>query len=139
MANGDVEYTFLGNPNCPICGALAGTTDSQPIPPPHENCQCENEAKCVIEYGYEPALGGFSAQRYGPNGECFSYAVEIVVICADGSELGESISIDFGCVGADYQDDWDDVLWDRVAEIAAELAEGCPPCQPESDESPLIS
>jgi hypothetical protein len=137
MANGDgnVEYTFEGNPECDICGALAGTTDSRPIPPPHENCQCTSEATCENEYSFGggPAGSG-GVTRYGPHGSCFTLTEEVTVTCWDGTEIGESVELDYGCEGADQAEDfWEDV-WDQTGGAAAEMADGCPPCAP-----PLVS
>jgi hypothetical protein len=131
MANGDenVEYTFEGNPDCPICGALAGTTDAQPIPPPHENCQCTNGVTCNNNF----EVAG-SSTRYGPGGNCFIFNAEIKVTCWDGSEIGVTEPFDYGCEGADQDEGfWEDV-WDRAGEVASALADGCPDCQP-----PLVS
>lgn len=125
MADENVEYTFLGNPECPLCGALAGTTDSRPVPPPHDNCQCENEATCENEYDFSG-----SSTRYGPGGSCFTFNAEVTVTCWDGSSAGLSIPIDFGCAGADQDEGFFEELWDRVGDVASEVADGCPPCQP---------
>jgi hypothetical protein len=132
MANGDenVEYTFEGNPDCDICGPLTGTTDSRrPIPPPHDNCKCTCEATCENEYSPSG-----SSTRYGPGGNCFIFNAEVNVICWDGSEIGASVAIDFGCEGADYDEGFFEVLWDKTGDVAAGLATGCPPCEP-----PLVS
>jgi hypothetical protein len=125
MANGNVEYVFLGNPECGICGALAGTTDSRPVPQPHENCQCTNEATCENEYSF-----GGGSTRYGPGGSCFTFNAEITVTCWDGTEIGQTVPIDYGCEGADQDEGfWEDV-WDQTGDVASDLAVGCPPCQP---------
>jgi hypothetical protein len=128
MANGDenVEYTFEGNADCGICGALAGTTDSRPIPPPHDNCQCTNEATCENEYSFES-----HAQRYGPQGRCFTLTLEVTVTCWDGTEIGVTTEIDYGCEGADQAEDfWEDV-WDQTGDVAGDMADGCPDCAPQ--------
>ena len=93
MANGDagVEYEFMGNPDCPICGALAGTTSSEPISAPHDNCQCESQATCTNS----SSISG-SSTRYGPGGICFIFNAEIEVTCWDGSTVGLSTAIDMG-------------------------------------------
>jgi hypothetical protein len=123
MSNGDVEYMFMGNPDCGICGALAGTTGPRPIPPPHENCQCTSEATgCNNTYD----ISGTS-RRYGPNGECFFFDADITVICWDGSETGLSTSIDVGCPGDDVDDL--EAVWAAAGEVAADLAaDACPDC-----------
>ena len=127
MANGDgdVEYTFDGNPECPICGALAGTTDTRPIPPPHDNCQCTNEATCKNDY----SVSG-SSTRYGPQGQCFTFNAEVTVTCWDGTEIGQTVPLDFGCAGADQDEGFWEEVWDQAADVARELESGCPPCQP---------
>jgi hypothetical protein len=129
MANGDVEYTFDGNPECPICAALDGTTDSEPIPPPHDNCQCTSEATCPNDHDYHG-----SSTRYGPHGSCFILDVEVTVTCWDGTEIGMEVPIDFGCVGADQDEGFLDEVADQAGDVAAELEAGCPPCEP-----PLVS
>jgi hypothetical protein len=126
MANGDagIEYEFMGNPECGICGALAGTTDSEPIAPPHENCQCTNEARCTNAL----SVAG-SSSRYGPGGSCFVFHAEITVTCWDGTEIGESLDIDFGCTGADQDEGFLDELYDRAGDAAGGLEDGCPECE----------
>jgi hypothetical protein len=130
VANGeeDVEYEFEGNPECEVCGGLAGMTDSRPIPPPHENCQCTNAATCNNRY----SVTG-SSTRYGPDNNCFIFNAEVTVICWDGTEIGASIPIDFGCVGSGGEDFFD-LMYEATADEAASMADGCPDCAP-----PLVS
>ena len=126
MANGDdVEYEFEGNADCPICGALVGTIDDRPIPQPHENCQCSSIPKCNNTYHYSG-----TSDRYGPGGDCFIFNAEVEVTCWDGQTIGVSVPIDFGCVGADYEDDFWEQVWDLTGDEAAGLADGCPDCDP---------
>lgn len=125
MVNGEgnVQYCFFGNPQCPICDALTGTLSSEPIPAPHENCQCTSEPvdeDCQHTYAY---VG--SSTRYGPNGDCFVFDAEVTVTCSDGTEIGASIPIDFGCTGAEYKDDFWDNLEDALSDTVSELTEGC--------------
>jgi hypothetical protein len=126
MANGNVEYMFMGNPDCAICGGLAGTTDSKPIPPPHENCHCETEATGCEENEYSYTGGG------GRHNGHSTFDVEITVTCWDGTEIGQSVSLEVG--PDDLSEGWWEAIEDRIGDIAAELAEGCPDCKP-----PLVS
>ena len=125
MANGDagVEYEFMGNPDCPICGALAGTTSSEPISAPHDNCQCESQATCTNS----SSISG-SSTRYGPGGICFIFNAEIEVICWDGSTVGLSTAIDMGCSGTGDDWGWLDELYEKAAGDIASLEDGCPDC-----------
>jgi len=125
MANGDagVEYEFMGNPECGICGALAGTTGSEPISAPHENCQCENQATCTNSSD----IAG-SSTRYGPGGSCFIFNAEITVTCWDGTTVGMSLPIDFGCTGADQDENFWDQVEEAAADAIADLEDGCPDC-----------
>src|SRR5215208_3380336 len=124
----NIEYEFEGNPECPMCGALAGVTSNLPIPTPHPNCVCPTKHKCNNRFAF---TGG--ARRYGPRGSCFYFDAEITVTCWDGTEIGESTSIDMGCAGAGGETDWD-VMMDERGEKAASIADGCPDCNP-----PIVS
>jgi len=126
MANGDedVEWEFDGNPACPLCGPLAGTTDSRPIPPPHENCQCTNVPRCNNQY----AVPFGDTTHFGPGNKCVVFTAEIIVTCWDGTEIGATVPIDFGCEGADEDEGWWDLLWSAIADEAAALEAGCVDC-----------
>jgi hypothetical protein len=120
----DVEFEFDGNPECPSCGALAGTTSDRPIPAPHPNCACPNKHKCNNRYDFSA-----TSTRYGPEGRCFILNADITVRCWDGTEIGESVPIDMGCAGGDTGTDWE-AVWDEVGTVAATMADGCPDCNP---------
>lgn len=125
----DVDWTFEGNSECDMCGAMAGTTDSRPIPGPHENCGCTSTPTCRNSYSFSG-----SSTRYGPGGNCFTFNPTVIVTCWDGTQIQyEMESIDFGCnTGADYDGSWEESVWDQVTDEACDMAEGCPDCAPKN-------
>ena len=126
--DGDTQYVFLGNPECPTCSALAGTVSLDSTFRPHPNCKCEIEPVddgCVNYYDFYQSG---DTERYGPNNECFTMVMAIDVLCWNGSSVGQTTLIDFGC--SDYGDKIFDVIESEVWNIADELANHCPECNP---------
>lgn len=130
--NGEVEYEFVCNDDsCEICQSLSGTTSSELLAAPHENCRCSvllrNRKGC--EYTYEIASAG-NTRRYGPNGECFIWVAEVEVTCHNGSVIGGSVEIDMGCDNDGL--DMDGLVakaWGEAYDAAASMANGCPDCE----------
>jgi hypothetical protein len=52
------------------------------------------------------------------------------VTCWDGTEIGESLPIEYGCEGADADfDAWLEDLYSHVADAASDMMDGCPDCE----------
>jgi hypothetical protein len=117
------EWVFVGPGECDLCQSMVGTVSSGPIGSLHPNCGCSSEPIC----GENTWDVSGDSSRYGPDGECFVFNAEITVTCWDGTEIGQSVSIDMGC--ASYGD-FEAAIWDAAAPYAEELAEGCPDCEP---------
>ena len=138
MANGDEdtsspdeEYEFVCNDDaCELCQSLASATSPQPLAAPHANCRCtvllRNRKGC--EYTYE--ITSASAQRYGPNGQCFIWIAELEVQCHDGTTIGGTVQIDMGCDNDNLDmEGLVDKAWDLAYDMALDMADGCPGCE----------
>jgi hypothetical protein len=125
MADNDHVFQASGEA-CPICSALDGTLVSAGFTA-HDNCTCQtipvdNDGGCQHHFAG-------TTVRHGSGPWDASYAVEITVVCADGTEMGMSTEVDLG--GSDESNDFGiDIIDEAVEEIANELCEQCPEPKP---------
>lgn len=115
------DYVFQASGDaCAICLALDGTNCSTL---PHENCLCQ-----IVPKGDECDHSGteINLVHYGSGSRDFRVTGEFVVVCPDGSEIGESREFDAGALPPvmDAQGlDW--AVERELDEIWAELCEQC--------------
>lgn len=123
----DEQHVFSSSGEaCPICIGL----DGAPVPAgykPHEGCRCstmpENEEECEVHAEH---VGN---DRYGSGSLDVVAGIEVTVICPDGTEIGESVQIDMGQYGEDF-DAAVAAYGEAVQAAAAELCAQCPPPPP---------
>ena len=125
MAEHDHIFQSSGDA-CPICAALDGTLVSAGFTA-HDNCTCQT-IPVDDAGGCERDVHGTTV-RHGSGDFDASYAMEITVRCADGSEIGMSTEVDLS--GASEANDYGlDIVDEAIEEIADELCGQCQEAKP---------
>lgn len=126
MAEHDHRFQASGEA-CPICAALDGTLVSAGFTA-HDNCTCQTIPVDDDHGGCERHVSG-NTFRHGSGPWDASFAAEVTVVCADGSEIGMSTEIDLS--GSDDSNDFGiGIIDEAIDEIANELCEQCPDPKP---------